>query len=150
MAAPEASYILPVGRSKRRSSKDAGGEHTAGIPLRYVEDMFEPRTPLEVVFSGRLEVPGEAAHHKPRIPRHEVCIRDTGRFIAQAGIEEEGGLLPFRIKKILHEEERLQSAMRQLYRKLISLGQIERGPGRCLRTAVFDQGSNAEIGGLNL
>lgn len=83
-------------------------EHTAGVPLRYVEDMFEPRTPLEAVFSGRLEVPGETRHDKSRIPRHEVRVRNAGRFITQAGIEEERGLLPFRIEEILHEEERLE------------------------------------------
>jgi hypothetical protein len=38
--------------SKRSSSKAAGTKDTAGDPLRYVEDVFKPRTKLAVVSSS--------------------------------------------------------------------------------------------------
>jgi hypothetical protein len=38
---------------KTLSSKAAADERTGGVPLRYVEDAFKVRTPLDDVFSSR-------------------------------------------------------------------------------------------------
>jgi hypothetical protein len=35
------------------SSKAGSDERTGGVPLRYVEDAFKARTPLDDVFSSR-------------------------------------------------------------------------------------------------
>lgn len=99
---------LKTGCSKCPFSKAAADGSTTGVPLRYVEDDAEARTKLAGIFSSLSEVPGETAHDKSRTPRHEVRVRNAGRFITQAGIEEERGLLPFRIEEVLHEEERLE------------------------------------------
>lgn len=93
---------------------------------------------LAGIFSSLSEVPGETTHHKPWIPRHKVRVGDTGRFVTQAGVKKECGLFPFRIEKILHEEERFQPAVRQFHGKLVSLRKVERGPGGRFCTAVFD------------
>ncbi len=56
-------------------------------PLGYVEDVFKPRTQLEIVFSRLLElleVPGNAAHKRARVPGHEVNIVDSRRLVPQS------------------------------------------------------------------
>jgi len=94
-----ASYGFTIDRSKRSSNKAAGKESTGGVdiltrptpscksssfPVRYVEDVFKPRTQLEVVFSSLLDllkIPSDAAHEKARIPRHKMNVLHSARWL---------------------------------------------------------------------
>ena len=51
-------------------------------PLGYVEDVFNPRTQLEIVFSsllGLLEVPGHAAHKESGIAWYKMDVLHSTR-----------------------------------------------------------------------
>ena len=58
-----------------------------------------------VIFSGLLEIPGQAAHEKPRIARYEVDIVDASCLVAQTRFKEERRLFPFRVENVLNEQE---------------------------------------------
>ena len=51
--------------------------------------------------------------NESRIARHEVDVIDAGCFVAQPRFKEKCRLLPFRIEKILNEQERLEPAVRK-------------------------------------
>jgi hypothetical protein len=87
-------------RSKRSSNKAASEEGTGSVPSGYVEDAFEMRTQLEVVFSGLLKVPGDAAKKHPRIARHDVNVVDRRRLVPQLRFKGEYSLFPFRVEQV--------------------------------------------------
>lgn len=45
----------PCSLLKMIAGKAAGEQKTAGVPSGYVEDLLEPRTPLEIIFSRLLK-----------------------------------------------------------------------------------------------
>ena len=155
-----------IDRSKRSSNKAAGEECTGSVgiltrptpscksssfPVGYVEDAFETRTQLEVVFSGLLKVPGNAAHEESWIPRHEVdVLNSASRLVGQTRCERKRGLLPIGIEKVLDEEKGLKAPMRELDRQLIPFGQIKVEPRWCFDRTILCQGPDSEIGHLQL
>jgi hypothetical protein len=80
---------------------------TEAYVVQYAAERHLTRTQLQGVFSGRLEVPGEAAHEKSRITGHEMNSVDACRFVAQTRFEIESGLLPLGVEEILNKQEGL-------------------------------------------
>lgn len=76
------SILFQTGCSKSSSGKAATDGRAGGVAPGYLEDDTEESMTLAGFFSSLSEVPGEASHNKPWIPRHEMGIRDTSRFIA--------------------------------------------------------------------
>ena len=62
--------------------------------LHFTAPGSAPRTKVESVFSGLLEIQGNAAHDKAGIARHEMNVGHRNRFVAELGRNGKGGSFP--------------------------------------------------------